>query len=51
MTSSVDLDNYVDSRNVPALGRIGDPDDIIASVLVEDSKVRSFIAAHDAISP
>jgi len=30
-----------DQRNVPALGRIGDPDDIIGSVLVEDSKVSS----------
>ena len=29
----------VDERNVPALGRIGDPDDIIASVRVEDGKV------------
>ncbi|KIK92904.1 hypothetical protein PAXRUDRAFT_829548 [Paxillus rubicundulus Ve08.2h10] len=28
-----------DSRNIPALGRVGDPDDIIASVLVEDSKI------------
>ncbi|KAI6160696.1 hypothetical protein EDD17DRAFT_1760166 [Pisolithus thermaeus] len=28
-----------DSRNIPPLGRIGDPDDIIGSVLVEDSKV------------
>ncbi|OJA12255.1 hypothetical protein AZE42_04073 [Rhizopogon vesiculosus] len=28
-----------DNRNVPALGRIGDPDDIIASVLVQDSKI------------
>ncbi|KAG1752149.1 hypothetical protein EDB19DRAFT_2021894 [Suillus lakei] len=28
-----------DSRNLPALGRIGDPDDIIASVLVRDSIV------------
>ncbi|KAG8216038.1 hypothetical protein J3R82DRAFT_8035 [Butyriboletus roseoflavus] len=28
-----------DHRNVPALGRIGDPDDIIASVLVQDSKI------------
>ncbi|KAG1894540.1 uncharacterized protein F5891DRAFT_919664, partial [Suillus fuscotomentosus] len=26
-------------RNLPALGRIGDPDDIIASVLVQDSKI------------
>ncbi|KIK82187.1 hypothetical protein PAXRUDRAFT_832360 [Paxillus rubicundulus Ve08.2h10] len=28
-----------DNRNIPALGRIGDPHDIIASVLVEDSKI------------
>ncbi|KAJ7594042.1 hypothetical protein C8J56DRAFT_426534 [Mycena floridula] len=28
-----------DSRNIPALGRIGDPDDIIASVLVQDGKI------------
>lgn len=32
---------YQDQRNIPALGRIGDPDDIIASVLVEDSKANS----------
>lgn len=29
-----------DNRNIPALGRIGDPDDIIATVLVEDSKIQ-----------
>jgi len=29
-----------DQRNIPALGRIGDPDDIIGSVLVEDSKIK-----------
>ncbi|KAL1717600.1 hypothetical protein EV715DRAFT_202881 [Schizophyllum commune] len=28
-----------DERNIPALGRIGDPDDIIASVLVEGGKI------------
>jgi hypothetical protein len=28
-----------DERNVPALGRIGDPDDIVATVLVEDGKI------------
>ncbi|KAF8639143.1 hypothetical protein AX17_001633 [Amanita inopinata Kibby_2008] len=28
-----------DERNVPPLGRIGDPDDIIASVLVENGKI------------
>ena len=27
-----------DMRNVPALGRIGDPDDIIASVMIEDGQ-------------
>lgn len=32
----------IDSRNIPALGRVGDPDDIIGSVLVEDSQV-SFV--------
>jgi len=29
-----------DDRNIPALGRIGDVDDIIASVLVEDGKIK-----------
>ncbi|KAJ7507215.1 hypothetical protein B0H11DRAFT_1705976 [Mycena galericulata] len=29
-----------DDRNIPALGRIGDPDDIIASVLVEDGLIK-----------
>ena len=29
----------LDSRNIPAPGRVGDPDDIIGSVLVKDSKV------------
>ena len=33
----------LDQRNVPALGRIGDPDDIIASVLVTDSMVNLFL--------
>jgi hypothetical protein len=35
-----------DARNPPALGRIGDPDDIIASVLVEDGKVRNMASRH-----
>ncbi|PPR06389.1 hypothetical protein CVT26_004650 [Gymnopilus dilepis] len=30
-----------DQRNIPALGRIGDPDDIIGSVLVEESKINA----------
>lgn len=30
-----------DERNLPPMGRIGDPDDIIACVLVEDGKVRA----------
>jgi len=29
----------LDERNIPPLGRIGDPDDIIASVRVQDGKV------------
>lgn len=29
----------IDARNIPALGRIGDPDDILGSVLVENGKV------------
>ena len=32
----------LDNRNIPALGRIGDPDDIIASVRVEEGKVSSL---------
>ncbi|KAG8856448.1 hypothetical protein FRB96_006414 [Tulasnella sp. 330] len=28
-----------DHRNIPAMGRIGDPDDIIGSVMVQDGKV------------
>ncbi|KAK0205105.1 hypothetical protein DFS33DRAFT_733203 [Desarmillaria ectypa] len=28
-----------DERNIPPLGRIGDPDDILASVLVENGKI------------
>ena len=31
--------HILDQRNIPALGRIGDPDDIIGSVFVEKSKV------------
>lgn len=38
-----------DNRNLPALGRIGDPDDIIASVRVENGEV-SLLAAGDIIS-
>ena len=29
----------LDERNIPSLGRVGDPDDIIASVRVQDGKV------------
>ncbi|KAK2460788.1 hypothetical protein APHAL10511_007258 [Amanita phalloides] len=28
-----------DERNLPAFGRVGDPDDILASVLVENGKI------------
>ncbi|EGO01073.1 hypothetical protein SERLA73DRAFT_27242, partial [Serpula lacrymans var. lacrymans S7.3] len=38
-----------DERNVPALGRVGDPDDILASVLVEDSKASFLEAAHSPL--
>ena len=31
---------HPDERNPPALGRIGDPDDIIGSVRVENGQVR-----------
>ena len=34
----------LDERNIPPLGRIGDPDDIIASVRVQDGEV-SFTTA------
>ena len=33
------FDTHEDERNIPPLGRIGDPDDILASVLVENGKV------------
>ncbi|KAG8960402.1 hypothetical protein FRC03_006561 [Tulasnella sp. 419] len=33
------MDHFIDLRNVPSLGRIGDPDDIIASVMVENGKI------------
>ncbi|KAJ7253066.1 hypothetical protein B0H12DRAFT_1117304 [Mycena haematopus] len=39
-----------DERNVPALGRIGDPDDIIASVLVEDGEVGAQCTIPDSAS-
>jgi len=32
----------LDERNIPALGRVGDPDDILASVMVENGKVSNF---------
>ncbi|KAF9011465.1 hypothetical protein BDZ89DRAFT_1225555 [Hymenopellis radicata] len=30
-----------DERNIPPLGRIGDPEDIIATVLVEDGEINA----------
>jgi hypothetical protein len=36
----VAINTFTDSRNLPPLGRIGNPDDIIGTVLVEDSKVK-----------
>lgn len=31
--------SFLDQRNIPALNRIGNPDDIIGTVLVENSEV------------
>ena len=39
----IDRTLITDQRNIPALGRIGDPDDIIASVRVEEGRVRFSI--------
>jgi hypothetical protein len=33
-------DRGIDERNIPPLNRIGDPDDILASVRVENGKVK-----------
>ena len=38
---------HADSRNIPALQRIGDPDDIIASVRVENGEVSVSALPHD----
>ncbi|KAG1819259.1 uncharacterized protein BJ212DRAFT_1446306 [Suillus subaureus] len=40
-----------ENRNLPALGRIGNPDDIIASVLVRDSKVSFGDILPDTYQP
>ncbi|KAF7965103.1 hypothetical protein HWV62_45715 [Athelia sp. TMB] len=34
------INDCTDERNIPPLNRVGDPDDIIASVLVVDSKIQ-----------
>lgn len=39
----------LDERNIPPLGRIGDPDDIIASVRVQDGRVSFPVADTDWI--
>ena len=39
----------LDERNIPPLGRIGDPDDIIASVRVQDGKVSFRAVDTDCI--
>ena len=46
----VDPVRCADQRNIPALGRIGDPDDIIASVRVEEGMVRFSICLVSAFS-
>lgn len=35
----MDVSTLLDMRNVPAMGRIGDPDDILGTVLVKEGKV------------
>ena len=40
-----------DDRNIPPLNRIGDPDDILASVLVKDSKVGFSLSFLDYAPP
>ena len=42
--------NINDTRNVPALGRIGDPDDIVGAVLVQDGKVDSHAFKTESIN-
>ncbi len=42
---------HSDQRNVPALDRIGDPDDIIASVLVRDGRCVAGYVFADAGVP
>ena len=37
-------------RNVPALGRIGDPDDIIASVRVENGEASVAATRRDVVT-
>ena len=39
----------LDERNIPPLGRIGDPDDIIASVRVQDGQVSAKAVGTDCI--
>ena len=48
----VDAAFWTDQRNIPALGRVGDPDDIIASVRVEEGKVRfsTHVLQHNRCS-
>lgn len=50
-TNSGDCRAYtlLDERNIPPLGRIGDPDDIIASVRVQDGQVSVKAVGTDCI--
>lgn len=36
------LNSSADLRNFPEMGRVGDPDDILGSVLVQEGKVRAL---------
>jgi hypothetical protein len=42
--------NYTDERNIPPLNRIGDPDDILASVRVENGKVGLYLSPPHGVS-
>ena len=41
---------HTDNRNIPALQRIGDPDDIIASVRVENGEASVAATRRDVVT-
>lgn len=42
------IDVSTDERAIPPAGRIGETEDLIGSVFVQDGKVREKICLHDA---